>query len=247
MFVSGISALVTGANRGIGRAFVDRLLARGASRVYAAVRDRRTLAELLARYGDAVQPLELDLRDASSVRRAAESAGEVRLVVNNAGVADMGGVTGRASYETARTAMEVNYFGLMEMLRAFAPVLERRAPSAFINVLSILAHVAMPRAATYGASKSAALAATRAARAELAPAQILVQALMPAYVDTDMTAGLAVAKAPAADVVDASLDALERGDEDVYPDGPSRQLRDAYFSDAKALEASFAALVAPRT
>jgi short-subunit dehydrogenase len=138
--------------------------------------------------------------------------------------------------------MDVNYFGMLEMSRAFAPILIANRPSTIVNVLSILGLMGSPRAATYSASKAAALSATRGIRAELLPKGVRVLAVMPGYVDTDMTAGLDVEKITAQDVVDATLAAMDAGDEDVYPGSLATNIAKTFFSDPKTLEKQFASI-----
>jgi NAD(P)-dependent dehydrogenase (short-subunit alcohol dehydrogenase family) len=222
-------ALVTGANRGIGRAYAERLVQAGASAVYAAARDLASLADLV-KACPSVIPIYLDVTDPQSIAEAASRARDVNLLVNNAGVAQPGEITDHDSLEDARRQMEVNYFGLLAMSRAFAPILVANAPSAMINVLSIASLVSSPRLGMYGASKAAALSATRAIRAELASKGVLVVGVMPGYVDTDLTAGFDVEKIPASDVVEATLGALAAGQEEVYPGAQAAQVADAFFS-----------------
>lgn len=230
-------ALVTGANRGIGRAFVEQLAQAGAKRIYAAARDRESLDALLRDLPRSVVPLRLDVTDSASITAAAAIANDVNLLVNNAGVVSgRGPITAQENLDGARREMEVNYFGLLEMTRAFAPILAKNAPSALVNVLSITSLVTYPAAPTYGASKSAALAATRAIRAELYPENVRVIGVMPGYVDTDMTRALQQTKIQPIDVVRAALRAIEDGTDDVYPGEQAQTLAAAFFNDHKALE-----------
>ncbi|MGB6985863.1 MAG: SDR family oxidoreductase [Candidatus Aquilonibacter sp.] len=235
-------ALVTGANRGIGRAFTERLAQAGVSAVYAGARDLASLADLVKEYPSVI-PVSLDVTDLRSIADAASRAGNLNLLVNNAGVALPGGITNSNSLEDARRQMEVNYFGPIAMSRAFAPILVANAPSAIINVLSIASLMSTPRRGTYGASKAAALSATRTIRSELATQGVHVLGVMPGFVDTDMTAAFDVAKISTSDVVDATFAALAAGEEEVYPGAQATQFADAFFSNHKTLEkqlASFA-------
>ena len=241
-FTMNTIALVTGANRGIGRAYAERLAQAGATTVYAAARDLASLDPLVNSYPSVV-PLYLDVTDPRSINEAASRARDVNLLVNNAGVAQIGGVTDNDSFADARRQMEVNYFGLLAMSRAFAPILVQNAPSAIINVLSIASLMGTPRLGTYGASKAAALSATRTIRAELGPKGVRVLGVMPGYVDTDLTAGFDVEKISVNDVVDATFAALEAGQEDVFPGSAAQQVSGAFFSDYKALEKKLAQVV----
>lgn len=232
---ANVVALVTGASRGIGRAYVEQLVQAGARRVYAGARDVSTLSGLAAAYPQIV-PITLDVTNPNLIEAAARQCDDVNLLVNNAGIATLGGITQNDSFESARAEMEVNYFGLIQMSRAFAPILIANSPSTIINVLSIASLIATPRLGTYGATKAAAFSATRTIRAELSPEGVRVVAVMPGYVDTDMTAGFDVEKITPNEVVDASLAALAAGEEDVYPGERATQLAKAFFSDHKALE-----------
>ncbi len=239
MELTNAVALVTGASRGIGRTYAEHLARAGAPRVYAAARDLSSVLLLQERL-PVIVPLYLDVTDRVSIAQAAARAGDVNLLVNNAGILHAGGITERASLDDAREEMEVNYFGLLEVSRAFAPILTANAPSALINVLSILSLMGAPGAATYSASKAAALSATRAIRAELGPKGVHVLEVMPGYVDTDMTAWLQADKISPAEVVSATFTALASGHEEVYPGGLATEVAHAFFSDHKALERQLA-------
>lgn len=236
---SEVVALVTGANRGIGRAYAERLARSGARRVYACARDVATLADLAAEFPTIV-PIELDVTKPDLVAAAARRCSDVNLLINNAGIALGGGITQRDSFDNARAEMEVNYFGTIEMTRAFAPILIANAPSTIINVLSIASLIAIPRLGTYGATKAAALAATRATRAELSEEGVHVLAVMPGFVDTDMASAFDVEKITTEEVVDATFAALAAGQEEVYPGARATQLAEAFFSDHKQLEKQLA-------
>lgn len=240
---SNIVALVTGANRGIGRAFVEQLLRSGAKRIYAAARDIASLEPLLG--NASVVPLALDVADRASIITAASIATDVNVLVNNAGVvAGRGPITAQSDFDGARREMEVNYFGPLEMTRAFAPILISNAPSALVNVLSITSVIGLPNIGTYSASKAAALAATRAIRGELQPNNVHVVSVMPGYVDTDMTRAINGPKIDATDVVRAALAAIEDGTEDVYPGEQAQTIMTAFFNDHKALEKELAGIPA---
>jgi short-subunit dehydrogenase len=231
-------ALVTGANRGIGRAYVERLAQAGA-RVYAGARDVSSLAPLIAEY-PSVQPIAIDVTDPASIRAVAARATDVNLLINNAGTARPGGVTDADSLDNARADMDVNYFGLLNVSRAFAPVLTANAPATMVNVLSIVSLIGIPSIGTYSASKAAALSATRAIRAELSAKGVRVVGVMPGFVDTDMTKGLETPKMSPYDVVDDTFAGLERGDEDVYAGAQSAGLAQGFFADHKSLEKELA-------
>lgn len=184
--VAGSVALVTGANRGIGAAFVQELLAAGAQRVYAAARNPQSLAEI-AQKDKRIIPVQLDITDDASVRAAAQQLKDVNFLVNNAGVsynARIIAADDATDIGDARAEMEVNYFGLLRMCRAFAPTLAANNGGVLINVLSILARVASPIHGSYAATKAAAFSLTQSVRAELKHQGTLVIGVMPGYVET---------------------------------------------------------------
>lgn len=236
--VSGKTALVTGANRGLGRAIAARLVAAGARRVYAAMRTPHELPGV-----PAAIPTALDVTDDESVAAAARRHPDVELLVNNAGVLS-GAPLLSGTLEGAAHEMDVNYFGPLRMVRAFAPVLAANGGGAIVNVLSILSRVNLPRVGSYSASKAAALSLTQAVRAELAAQRTVVVAAMPAFIDTDMIRGVALPKLSPEAVAEAIVAALRDGVEDVYP-GPAADIAAQLAREPKAVERHFAQLLAP--
>jgi NAD(P)-dependent dehydrogenase (short-subunit alcohol dehydrogenase family) len=226
--IQGTTALVTGANRGIGKAFTDALLARGAARVYAAARDVATISD------PRVVPVQLDVTDFDRVAAVARELDDVELVVNNAGVGHTGFPL-EASLENARAQLETNYLSLIANIQAFAPVLARNGGGAFINMLSVVSWIASPRLATYSASKSAAWSFTNAARIELKQQNTQVVAVHVGFVDTDLTAGLDAPKVPAAAVANAALDALQAGGPEAVVDDVSRAVKAGLSDDQNTL------------
>ena len=181
MKVSGSIALVTGANRGLGLAFAKTLLEMGAAKVYAGARN----PEVVALKG--VVPLKLDVTSDEDVATVTRAAGNVNLLVNNAGIARPGGFLADGAIEAARELFEVNFVGPLRMARAFAPVLAKNDGGAIINVLSVASWMNGPGLATYGASKSAAWALTNGLRIELAQQGTQVVGLHAGFIDTDLT------------------------------------------------------------
>jgi NAD(P)-dependent dehydrogenase (short-subunit alcohol dehydrogenase family) len=236
MNIVNATALVTGANRGIGRALVTALLEAGARRVYAAARDPATIADDDPR----VVPLRLDVTDAAQVAAAARQARDVTLLVNNAGVLDFGG-----PLDVSQAALErnfaTNFFGPLATARAFAPAIEANGGGAIVNVLTIVALASMPGLAGYNASKAAAWSMTQALRASLAGRGIAVHAVFPGPVDTEMAAAITFPKTGAQDVAKAIVAGVAAGQEDVFPDPMSQQVYEAWRQDHKAVERQFAA------
>jgi NAD(P)-dependent dehydrogenase (short-subunit alcohol dehydrogenase family) len=243
--IDGSVALVTGANRGIGRAITEALLRRGAAKVYATARDPRTLEELRERYGPRVVALRLDVTNAEQVAEAAREATDVDVLVNNAGAVEPTELTDAAIVDVARREMEVNYFGALRMLRAFGDTLARRG-GAIVNVGSAAGLTNVPLQPTYSASKAAQHSLTQASRALLAVRGVRVHGAYPGPVDTDMTKNLPPQfdKTPPEQVANAVLDGLEAGDEDIFPDPFAVAFGEQFHSSPKTVERQMAAIVA---
>lgn len=232
-------ALVSGANRGIGRALVDALLDQGARRVYATGRDLATLDGVVALDRARVRPLKLDVTNPGDARAAAGAAGDVNLLINNAGVATAAGAAD-TSVDMIRETMETNFFGLVNVTNAFLPTL-REHHGAIVNILTIVALASSPILAAYNASKAAGWSLTQSLRADLARHGITVHGVFPGAVDTDMIRSFTLPKTPAIDVARAVLDGIEAGTEDIFPDPMARQLYAAWRQDHKAVERQLAA------
>jgi len=219
MNIENSVVLVTGANRGIGLAFARELLARGARKVYAAARDPAAVTL------PGVQALRLDVTQPDEVAAAARMAADVNLVINNAGIAQPGGFLAQDSEAVARRIFETNFFGVLNVSKAFAPVLKANGGGALVNVLSVASWVNGGELAAYSASKSAAWSLTNALRHELAGQKTQVLALHMAYVDTDLTRGFEVPKSSAEEIVQRALDGLAAGADEVLADGLTQQIR----------------------
>ncbi|MFB9680196.1 SDR family oxidoreductase [Streptosporangium vulgare] len=228
MRINGSVALVTGANRGLGERFVQALLERGASKVYAAARNPDTITT------PGVVPIALDVTDPAAVRAAADVARDVTLLINNAGSSTRAGLPD-GDLDDFRLEMETHYFGTLAMSRAFAPVLARNGGGAVLNVLSVLSWIALPSSAAYSAAKSAAWALTNALRLQLAEQKTLVTALHVGYMETDMAAHVDGPKSDPAAVARAALDGVEAGRYEVLADAISTRVRAALSGDLTAL------------
>lgn len=239
MQINGSIALVTGANRGIGRALVNALLARGAGKVYATARKPDTLGDL-AGHGRVV-PIELDITDLAQVAAAAETATDVTLLVNNAGsLAFADPLAGDLA--AIESDWRTNYLGTLAMSRAFAPVLEHNGGGAIVNLLTLLAYAPVPATAGYSAAKAAAASTTAALRARLAEKNITVHGVYPSAVDTDMIRDLPIPKADPVEVAAAILDGVEAGLISIHPEAMSQQAYRLWREDPAALEAQMAAM-----
>lgn len=241
MKIAGAVALVTGSNRGIGRAFVKVLLATGAKKVYAGARDVKGVEDLVKSNPGKVEALALDVTDDAQIAAAARKCTDVTLLVNNAGVNRKKGLIAASNLEDARLEMRTNYFGPLQMCRAFAPVLEANGGGAIVSMLSILSRVSLPAMGSLCASKAAALSMCQSVRAELSKQGTLVVGIMPGAVDTDMARDFPGPKDDPADVAKAALLAVEQGVEDVYPGGMAQGVSAGLAKDPKAVEKEFAA------
>ncbi|PSM40487.1 short-chain dehydrogenase [Streptomyces dioscori] len=231
MDIAGSTALVTGANRGIGRRFVDELLARGAERVYAAARSPETITASDSR----VSPLYLDLLDEKSITDAAAIAQDVTLLVNNAGIAT-GASLLTDDLDGVRRELETHLFGTLRVIRAFAPVLATHGGGAIVNVLSVLSWVATPHGSgSYSVAKAAEWNMTNGVRVELAGQKTLVQGVHLGAADTDMMAGSNAPKIDPVDVARASLDGVQSDSLEVLVDDPSRFVKAALAGDPAQL------------
>ncbi len=234
-------ALVTGANRGVGRAYVEALLQRGARKVYAGARDTGSLAATVALDPARVVAVQLDVTRAADIAAAVAAAGEVTLLVNNAGVLSPGGALDVGAEAIARD-MAVNFTGLLALTRAFAPVIEANGGGAVVNMLTLLSFVSAPVFSAYNASKAAAWSMTMSLRPYLTKRGIAVLNAFPAGIDTDMLAGVDAPKDPPAAVVKDVLDGVEAGVEDVYP-ASAAGVHTAWRKDQKAVEGMFAGMM----
>lgn len=210
---------ITGANRGLGRAFAEAALAGGAAKVYAAARDPATITL------PGVVPVALDVTDPAQVAAAAARCGDVTLLINNAGVSQASSVLGADAIATARHHFETNVFGVWALTQAFAPVLQANGGGAVLNVLSVLSWLTLPGLTPYSASKSAAWALSNGLRAELKAQGTQVTSLHVGYMDTDMTRGLDAPKSAPADVAHLALQGVEAAAFEVLADDVSRQVK----------------------
>lgn len=232
--VTGTTILVTGANRGIGRAFVEEALRRGARRVYAGTRD------VFAPSDERVVPVVLDVTDAAQIREAVAKTESLDLLINNAGIALCDRLSDPAVLERH---LAVNLFGTYAVTRAFLPALIRSG-GAVVNNLSVNALAPLPLIPAYSVSKAAAFNLTRSLRAFLAPHGVRVHAVFTGPVDTDVTRGFEIPTAPPQSVAAAVFDALQRDEPDIFPDPVSQSLaRGRHSSPAKELERQYAQLL----
>ena len=234
MKIADAAVLVTGANRGIGRALVEEALSRGAKRVHAGTR------QPFAHPDERVTPLTLDVTSAAQVQKAAASIGSLDVLINNAGIALYDDLSDRFVLEQH---LAVNLFGPYRMTQAFLPLLTRSS-GAIVNNVSVMAFAPVPLTPAYSISKAAAFSLTQSLRTLLAGRGVSVHAVLTGPVDTDMTRGFDIPKASPESVARAIFDGVEKGEEDIFPDPMSASVAESWRSGAanKALERQFAAL-----
>jgi len=234
MNITNKKVLITGANRGIGLALVNEALRRGAKRVYAGTRGAQQNAD------KRVTPLTLDVTNASQIKQAAGEVDTLDVLINNAGVAIYDDLS---NFEVIEQHLAVNFFGILKVTRAFLPLL-KRSKGAIVNNLSMVALAPLPVIPAYSISKAAALSMTQSLRALLAGQGVTVHAVVLGPIDTDMNRGFNIPKASTESAAQGIFDALERGEEEIFPDPASQQIAEGWRTGvAKALEHQFAAFV----
>lgn len=228
-------ALVSGANRGIGKAIVEALIARGATKVYAAARNIDSLADLTGAHGDKIIPIALDVTDSAQVTAAAATAADANLVINNAGAATNLDIF-TEDLAAAQREFDVNYWGNLHMTQAFVPALKTAGAGTLVNVISIAGLTNFPMLPTYSDSKAALHSLTVGTRHVLTGSGVNVIGVYPGPVETDMAKGLEMPKASPADVAGTILDGIESGAEEVFTDEMAKGFEAPYIAGHKALE-----------
>jgi NAD(P)-dependent dehydrogenase (short-subunit alcohol dehydrogenase family) len=228
------TVLVTGANRGLGRALVDEALRRGAKRVYAGSRKPMVVLD------ERVTSVILDVTDRVQIQEAVAGVSSLDILINNAGVSVPDDLTDRAAFERH---LAVNLYGTLDVTQAFVPSLTQRH-GAVVNVVSLSAVAAVPVLPAYSVSKAALLSVTQSLRALLAGRGVSVHAVMPGPIDTEMVRALEIPKTPPDVVARAALDGLERGEEEIFPDPMAQSVAEGWRTGvAKEFERQNAAMV----
>jgi NAD(P)-dependent dehydrogenase (short-subunit alcohol dehydrogenase family) len=234
MNIANKTVLITGANRGIGRALVNEALRRGAKRVYAGTRSELQNAD------KRVTRLTLDVTNGSQIQRAAKEVDALDVLINNAGIALYDDLSDPGVIEQH---LAVHLFGSFNVTRAFLPLL-RRSKGAVVNILSLAALAPLPVIPGYSVSKAAAFSMTQSLRAFLAGQGVRVHAVFPGPIDTDMTRGFEIPKASAESAALGIFDGLEKGEEDIFPDPASQSMAEGWRTGVvKAFEREYAAFV----
>jgi|ETNmetMinimDraft_22_1059887.scaffolds.fasta_scaffold00007_35 NAD(P)-dependent dehydrogenase (short-subunit alcohol dehydrogenase family) len=241
--IDGKVAFVTGSNRGIGKAIVEALLKRGASRVYATARSIESLKSLTDAYGHRVVPVPLDVTDPDQVKEAAKVADDVQVVVSNAGFAGNPDFFNE-DQSASRQEFEVNYWGTMNVARALAPVIQSNGGGAFVVISSVGGLVNFPMYPTYSDSKAAVHSMTQGLRLLKKAEGLQVVGVYPGPVDTDMAEEIEFEKATPESVAEAILDGVESGAEEVFPDPWAEGYRIPYKAGPKTLERRTAEMLA---
>ncbi len=243
MTVKNATILITGANRGIGKAYVEEFLKAGAKRIYLGVRDANSVTEIVAKNPEKLIPLTLDVTKQSDIDNAAKVAKDVNILVNNAGVlAEMGSTFSEDALTNARHEMEVNYFAPIALIRAFSPILRTNGGGTIATVASIASYIAFPGLGTYSASKAAVDSIIKSARMELAAQGTQIIGIYPGPIDTDMAKGIDMEKETPNAVALKTIDAIENNIEDVFPDATALELWTGVKADPKAVEISMQAM-----
>lgn len=234
MNIQDKTILITGANRGIGRALVDEALRRGAKKVYAGTRSALEIAD------QRVTPVALDVTDASQVQKALEQVSSLDILINNAGIAIYDDLT---NFEVIEKHLAVNFLGLLRVTHAFLPAL-RRSRGAIVNNLSMVGLAALPIIPAYSISKAAAFNVTQSLRAVLAGEGVRVHAVVLGPIDTDMNRGFDIPKASRESAAAGIFDGVEKGEDEIFPDPASLSIAEGWRNGAlKALERQFSAFV----
>lgn len=237
MKIEGSVAFLTGANRGVGLAFVSELLQRGVEKIYFAMRNPASFPLSMDLGDKRVVPVVLDVTDMNQIAAAAQTAHDATLLINNAGYAAFQGGMSANDLLSARQEMEVNYFGPLAITRAFAPTLAN-SNGCVVNMLSMAALVSIPMFASYCASKAALLSMTRSIRAELSAQNTSVIGVMAVQIDTDLGARLPSPRMSPYEVVQDVLEAVEAGvNDEIYAGEQTRAALNEFSADPKAFQA----------
>jgi NAD(P)-dependent dehydrogenase (short-subunit alcohol dehydrogenase family) len=232
MKIAGSKVLVTGANRGLGRALVHGFRAAGAAKIYGAARNAASITAETS-----IEPIALDITQPSQVAAAAARCDDVDILVNNAGVATIIPMLAAPTMDQARQEMETNYFGTLAMCRAFAPILARNGGGALVNVLSVVSWFSVPMQGSYCASKAAEWSLTKSVRFELRAQGTLVIGVHAGYIDTDMASEMSGVKSRPEDIAAAILAGIENGTEEVLADERARATRAELLKDSGPFDA----------
>ncbi|OGT31500.1 MAG: hypothetical protein A3E87_04020 [Gammaproteobacteria bacterium RIFCSPHIGHO2_12_FULL_35_23] len=238
IIIKNAVVFITGANRerGIGRALVEEAIKRGAKKVYVTARDISQLDNLSSKYPGIVVPLRLDVTNKDEIEKIAQMATDTQILINNSGVSRYCGICFNHDEQAAEQELNVNYFGTLNLIRAFCKTLIKNKNSAIANVISIGGLSPFPLCATYSVSKAAAHSLTLSVRAELMPHSVSVFGIYPGPIDTDMADGINLPKETPANAATRIYDGIEQGIEDITTDSFGDNFVKALRSDPKIVE-----------
>ncbi len=237
--INGKNAFISGANRGIGKALVEELLAGGVQKVYAGSRDVSKLEPLVQKYGEQIIPVQLDVIDRASIQSAADQAQDVDILINNAGVAQFGGVFSENGEQLMDEIFNVNVRGVLLLTRALVQSIKERN-GVIANVSSVAGLANMPIFGTYSATKAMLHSFTQSMRVELQEANVHVMGIYPGPIDTDMTKEMEMEKASPQTAARSIVEAIIAQKEDVFPDPMAEEVAKGFFADPKGIEKQFA-------
>jgi short-subunit dehydrogenase len=232
-------ALVTGANRGIGKAIVKELISKGAKKIYLAVRNTNSTKELEDLYGSKVETIQLDVSNPQSVNSLPEQVSEVEILINNAGVLVPGVVENEDFEDSLKQNLEVNAYGVIRITNKLLPILKEKNNAAIVTMGSLVSLGSMPMIGTYSISKAAVQSVIQAYRAHLANSSILVSGVYPGPIETDMTDGFDMDMDSPENVASAIAKGLEEGSEYIFPDKMSIEAGNLYLENPIAVEKMF--------
>jgi NADP-dependent 3-hydroxy acid dehydrogenase YdfG len=233
-------ALVSGANRGIGKSITEELLSKGIKKVYAGARNTESLTELKEKYGNRLEPVQLDVTNQASVDSAVKVASDVTMLINNAGVMAHGGFKSENMLESINQNMEVNVLGVVRLTQAVLPNIENKPNAAVATVSSVVGLGSMPMINSYSVSKAAVHSMIQGLRGELQDSNVLVAGIYPGPIETDMAKGFEGIELDKPETLAKNVvSALEQGEEDIFPDVMSAQVKQAYFTAPKEVEKLF--------
>lgn len=237
MDIKNSVVLITGANRGIGKAYADAFLKEGAKKIYLGVRNPDSVADFVAENPDVLVPLKFDVTNAADIENAAKNAADTTILVNNAGILFFDDFSSADLLDNARKQMEVNYFGPLAITQKFAPILKANGGGALVTVSSIIGHVTMPAVNSYCASKYAVQSMILSARAQFKPQGLHVIGVYPGPIDTEMAHDLEMEKFPPSAVAEETIKAVKDGKtEDVFTDVFAQETYAAFRADPKEVE-----------
>ncbi len=235
-------AFVSGANRGIGKAITEELLNKGAKKIYAGARKKESLKDLTDKYGDKVVAIQLDVTNQDSVNQAAKEVSDTTMLINNAGVLSQGGYNTNDMMEGLQKNMEVNVYGVARLTQALLPNIKKQSNAAIVTVSSVAGLANMPLESSYSVSKAATHSLIQGLRGDLKESNILISGIYPGPIDSDMTNTEKfknIEKDSSENLAKNVVNALEQGDEDIFPDVMAEQVKQAYSSSPKQLEEMF--------